>query len=217
MVVPDKFVFISNPIIQAVPVKENNEPMVDLAAYAADRNSSIKSNEGVRVREGVADKLINAQQFLPDGYDLFVVEGYRPAKDQEKLWQTHRDDLASRHADWDDSMLDDEASKLYSPPGSVMPHAAGCAVDVTVVDRKGEALDMGTGINVDSENTEFRTYTYAENITDEQKENRKVLIDAMNAGQFVNYSTEWWHWSTGDQYWAFITDQAFAVYDEVGE
>ncbi|MDP2631257.1 MAG: M15 family metallopeptidase [Candidatus Uhrbacteria bacterium] len=217
MVVPDQFVFINNTLIQAVEVKENGEKMVDLLEYAKERNSALQTNKGVTLREGVADKLINAQMFLPDGYNLFVVEGYRSPEDQAKLWQAHRNDLQKRHSDWDEAMLNDETSKLYSPAGSVMPHSVGSAVDLTVVDSSGSALDMGTDINVDAEKTEYRTYTYSDKITEEQSENRKLLIDAMNAGQFVNYSTEWWHWSTGDQYWAFILKQPFAVYGTLNE
>nr|WP_211267284.1 M15 family metallopeptidase [Nonomuraea candida] len=29
---------------------------------------------------------------------------------------------------------------------------------------------------------------------------------------FVNYPTEWWHWSFGERYWAFITRARYARY-----
>jgi len=28
----------------------------------------------------------------------------------------------------------------------------------------------------------------------------------------VNYPTEWWHWSYGDRYWAFVTGAPHALY-----
>lgn len=215
--IPDHLILIKSPIIQSVAIRENNEPMVDLASYAIERGSGLKCADGVRVRETVADKLVNAQEFLPAGRLLYVVEGYRSPAQQEALWNANRAAIKKQHADWTDQQLDEEASILFAPPGSVMPHATGAAVDVGLVDADGAGLDFGTGVNATAAETDKRTYTRAENITPEQKANRQTLIDAMNNGEFVNYATEWWHWSTGDQYWAFSTEQPFAVYGMVNE
>jgi D-alanyl-D-alanine dipeptidase len=32
------------------------------------------------------------------------------------------------------------------------------------------------------------------------------------AGVRDNYPTEWWHWSSGDRYWALITKADNAIY-----
>ena len=34
----------------------------------------------------------------------------------------------------------------------------------------------------------------------------------MTATGFVNYPSEWWHWSYGDRYWAFIAGPSHARY-----
>ncbi len=213
--IPDHLVLIKSPLIQSVPVRENGEALVALTDYAAKRGSLVQGTEGTRVRESVADKLVNAQQFLPDGLYLYVVEGYRSVARQEELWNAHRAEVKTQHPDWTDAQIDDETSILYAPPGSTMPHASGAAIDVTLVDKDGYSLDLGTTVNATAADTEKRTYTLAQNITPEQKKNRQALIDAMNNGDFVNYATEWWHWSTGDQYWAFSTKAPFAVYGTV--
>lgn len=210
-----RIVYIGDGVIQAVPIKENGERLVNLFDYAQERKSSLRTAEGVMVREGLADKLIQAEQFLPDETDLFVFEGHRSSEAQAGLWQAHRDELALRHPDWLESELDTEASKLYSPPGAVMPHATGGAVDVTLLDKMENWLDMGTDINVDAESTEGRTYTFADNISEDAKRNRKLLVDALSSVGLQNYQTEWWHWSFGDQYWAFMKDQPFSVYGVV--
>jgi hypothetical protein len=42
---------------------------------------------------------------------------------------------------------------------------------------------------------------------------RRVLLGQALRGQgFVNYPSEWWHWSWGDRYWAFVQGAATAVY-----
>jgi D-alanyl-D-alanine dipeptidase len=41
------------------------------------------------------------------------------------------------------------------------------------------------------------------------------LIDAMRAAGFVNYPTEWWHWSYGDRYWAYLLGKPAAIFGAV--
>ncbi len=38
------------------------------------------------------------------------------------------------------------------------------------------------------------------------------MSDALNVVGFVNYPTEYWHWSYGDRYWAYVKQQPFAIY-----
>jgi D-alanyl-D-alanine dipeptidase len=33
---------------------------------------------------------------------------------------------------------------------------------------------------------------------------------------FINYPGEWWHWSYGDKYWAFIKGKD-AIYNQIEE
>ena len=37
----------------------------------------------------------------------------------------------------------------------------------------------------------------------------------MTGAGFVNYPTEWWHWSYGDRYWALQSGQRVARYATV--
>ncbi|MFD3503864.1 M15 family metallopeptidase [Streptomyces sp. NPDC058676] len=39
-----------------------------------------------------------------------------------------------------------------------------------------------------------------------------ILRSALTAVGMVNYPTEWWHWSFGDQYWALVSGVDHAVY-----
>ncbi|GAB3977862.1 hypothetical protein GCM10029978_068930 [Actinoallomurus acanthiterrae] len=45
--------------------------------------------------------------------------------------------------------------------------------------------------------------------------NRDLLADVMTAVGFVNYPTEWWHWSFGDRYWAVATGGKSAIYGPI--
>ena len=75
---------------------------------------------------------------------------------------------------------------------------------------------MGTEFNDIPIEPENLTYLYSKNISDTAKANRKILIDNMEKVGFTNYPTEWWHWSYGDCYWAFINNSN-AIYSGVKE
>jgi len=213
--IPDKIVYIADEVIQSIPLKDNGEKLVNVYDHVLARRAKVRTVESVRLREGIVDKLIAAQNFVPEGYVLFVVDGWRDPEKQGELWQAYRAELAKRHEDWLESEIDAAASKLYSPPGSVMPHATGAAFDITLLDAGENIVPMGTQINVDAESTENRTYTRAQNISKEQIAHRNMLIEALGSVGFINYPTEWWHWSSGDQYSAYIHEQPFAVYGPV--
>ena len=51
-----------------------------------------------------------------------------------------------------------------------------------------------------------------ENLPDHVKQNRKMLYDVMAEQGFINYPTEWWHFSYGDRYWALLTGADHAIY-----
>jgi D-alanyl-D-alanine dipeptidase len=55
----------------------------------------------------------------------------------------------------------------------------------------------------------------APGLSPKARTNRAVLAEAMSTAGFVNYPTEWWHWSYGDRYWALISGEEHAVYGPV--
>jgi len=93
----------------------------------------------------------------------------------------------------------------------VPPHLTGGTVDLTIVDQKNRQLDMGTKY------LEFntKTYTFSKSISKKVKNNRKLLINAMETAGFVNYPLEWWHWSYGDRYWAAVLNKKYSIYDGI--
>ncbi len=76
----------------------------------------------------------------------------------------------------------------------------------------GKEIDMGTRFNADPLESDFSNFTNAD-VPEEIKLKRQILTNAMESVGFVNYPTEWWHWSYGDRYWAFIKGKPFALYN----
>ncbi|MFF4950028.1 M15 family metallopeptidase [Streptomyces chattanoogensis] len=163
------------------------------------------------LRTGVLQRLLAAQDALPDGLRLELVEGYRPPGLQRRYFEEYADELRAAHPGWDAARIHQAASRYVSPP-DIAPHSAGGAVDLTLVTTDGGYVDMGTEINASPEESDGACYTGAPGLTPTARANRRVLSTALSAAGLVNYPTEWWHWSYGDRYWALMTGAEHALY-----
>lgn len=54
--------------------------------------------------------------------------------------------------------------------------------------------------------------THCNDISTDAKKNRQLLLGVMEAHGFINYPTEWWHFSYGDRYWAYHQSLKQAMY-----
>jgi D-alanyl-D-alanine dipeptidase len=209
-----EIVLLSDPRIAEVAVKECGEPLVDLRTLEAVRvDPRLADPEGAfaHVRLSVADRLIAAQTALPRRLRLLVVEGFRPAALQQRYFAGSVAAHRAANADGDERRAYLEASRYVSPP-EVAPHVSGGAVDLTLCAVSGAELPMGTEVNATPPESDEACYTDFPGISAEARHNRHILETAMASAGFVNYPTEWWHWSYGDRYWAFITGSRFARY-----
>lgn len=211
---------MSDPKIAAIPVAERGERLVDVRqgdSLLVDTRERGPADAFAYLREGVLERLVKAQEMLPQGLRLLFVEGYRPPSLQREYFDEYADRLRSAHLDWSAEQIYSAASRYVSPP-DIAPHSAGAAVDLTLADADGHELDLGTRMNADPEESGGACYTHAADISEEARANRKLLGTALTAVGLVNYPTEWWHWSFGDRYWALITGEAAALYGpkEVG-
>lgn len=213
-----EIILIGEKKVREILVKESNEPIVDLLkefpelSFDLDRGHVQKQSKSIsHARKIVGEKLVRAQSLLPDGIKLLVKECYRPMWVQKSFWDGYTSFLKKKFPDWSEQEIYNECSKLNAPL-DVAPHTTGGAVDLTLMDSNGQWLDMGTEFNAEPIKTENATYTAAPNISDEAKSNRRMLSDAMLASGFVNYPTEWWHWSYGDKYWALMEAKPYAIF-----
>jgi D-alanyl-D-alanine dipeptidase len=207
-------VLLGDERIVAVPVVDCGEPLVDMRAISeCDVDDRQYDPDGwyARIRSGVAVRLRAAQRSLPAGFRLVVVEGYRPPELQRRYFEAHVNRLAARHPGWPSALVYHRASAYVAPP-EVAPHPTGAAVDVTLRDPDGRLCWMGTEVNVSPDDSDGATYTGAANIGADSRANRSILCAAMLTAGFVNYPTEWWHWSFGERYWAHATGAASARY-----
>ena len=127
-------------------------------------------------RVKTAKALIKANaSFLKKGYKIKFFDCYRPNSVQYKMW----------------AIVPNPQYVANPVKGSI--HNKGGAVDITLVDLKGNEVDMGTDFDF------FGKKAYHDNTTlpKEILENRLLLKETMEAFGFWSIRTEWWHYNLG--------------------
>lgn len=61
----------------------------------------------------------------------------------------------------------------------------------------------------------MKSATNSKEISAVAQRNRQIMTKALLATGFINYPTEYWHWSYGDRYWAFHTKAPYAIYNTI--
>jgi D-alanyl-D-alanine dipeptidase len=197
-----------------VPIVPRDEPLVrvaDIGARVLDDPQYLAAGlpgalpEGW-VREGVAERLAAAAADLPDGMTLVVWDGYRPIATQAALYDAYLDELTMVHPDWPADALEDAASRYVTPPSrsavAPPPHLTGGAVDLTLGDAEGRALDLGTHFDAFVPEAGARAL---EDVPGLPRDLRRILFWAMSGHGFTAYAEEWWHFDHGNQFWGLAT------------
>lgn len=215
-----KKILMSDPLVSAMNVQASQEKFVDLLNFDSeikvDRALSNRSQYFSYVRQSVANKLHSAKKFLPNGYRFLIKEGYRPVHVQALAFERSLERVREKSANQDINYIIAEASKYVAPP-QVAPHPTGGAIDLTLIDSVGNELDLGTPFDAIPEDTDNATFFDAANISQLAFQNRQILANALQPVGFINYFSEWWHWSYGDKYWAVMTNASHALYNPVSE
>ena len=121
------------------------------------------------------------------GHRLLILDALRPQRVQETIWR----DLAGTPAE-----------RYFAHPERGSIHSFGMAVDVTLRDKHGRELDMGSGFDemtLASHPSLEVEQLQAGAITREHIAAREVLRGAMAGGGFHGIPTEWWHFDHGDR------------------
>lgn len=111
--------------------------------------------------------------FMKKGYKIKFFDCYRPLDIQKKMWQ-----IVSNP-----SYVADPAK------GSI--HNRGGAVDITLVDRNGKELDMGTPFDFFGIEA---SHNYTQ-LSRKVKKNRAFLKKVMIENGFNSFDSEWWHYN----------------------
>lgn len=153
--------------------------VVDLKYATADNflQDTLYSANICLLRRAVAERLVKVhRQLQAEGLGLKIWDGYRPLSVQKKMWQKLPD------------------PRYVADPSRGSNHNRGAAVDVTLVDRHGNELEMPTKFD-DFSPAAGSDYPHVSEIA---KKNRARLHRSMRAQGFQPTSSEWWHFNAHD-------------------
>jgi D-alanyl-D-alanine dipeptidase len=210
--------------LQALPpalLRMEPHPYMALGApYGASGNP-------FQLRLGVVQRLLEAQQHLVEhdpSLRLSIFDAWRPIAVQafmvdHSIAELCRDrGVEVRSGDAFDQVLADVGRFWAAPsrdPATPPPHSTGAAVDLTLSSRDGMPLAMGGEIDAIGAVSEPQHYAGREDSEARRwHQRRQLLAEVMEAAGFAQHPNEWWHYSFGDQLWAWRKGAAVAVYAE---
>jgi D-alanyl-D-alanine dipeptidase len=152
---------------------------VEIAYAGADNftGAPIYARAGCYLHQDAAAALGRAIE-LAAGLELRfrIFDAFRPAEAQWALWR-HTPD-----------------AEFLTPPWRGSPHSRGVAVDLTLLDEAGRALEMGTVFDA------FTPLSHhgALGVPAQAQHNRHLLMGIMTTAGWDFYRNEWWHYQLFD-------------------
>ena len=174
------------------------------------------------LRKGVVEALEMAQFLLNKsypGWKLKLYDAYRPLGVQQFMVDYTFDCLLKKHG-WEEYRISPQQrqqlwEQVYqfwaipnTDPTTPPPHSTGAAIDLTLTDDTEETVNMGGEIDELSPRSHPEYYSKSETITEKQyHRHRQILNQVMTHAGFLRHPEEWWHFSLGDQMWAWLYNQ----------
>ncbi len=203
--------------LRRIKIVENGEELVDFLAgcpgLLLDRPRFHYRRETL-LRRSVAEKLCAAERRLPQGYRLAVIEGWRAPHIQQRMYRALWNRFQANHPDWSEVTLKRVVNRFSAPMNRRVPppHTTGGAVDVMLADSQGNVLDHSSPYEP-FDPTHFPLE--APGLSDAARAVRRILAEALSASGLTNYPSEYWHWSYGDQGWAYRGGHPHALYGAI--
>jgi D-alanyl-D-alanine dipeptidase len=179
----------------------------------ADYISEHPEYDGIYVRAELLKRLESAANSLANPYQLVIRAGHRPIAVQRRLLKECAEEYKTANPGVSDEEALEYARTFVSDPDrEIPPHVCGAAVDVELIDSStGKYLGFGSAMNENNE----KSFLYHQDLSAEQKANRLMLLTAMLDAGFASCMSEWWHFSYGDQTWAWFYGNQESLYSRV--
>lgn len=131
--------------------------------------------------------LLQAQKLLTiyhPGYRLVIYDAVRPMHIQQIMWDAVKGTKKS--------------SYVSNPRNGGGMHNYGLAVDISILDEKGDSIPMGTKVDYMGPSSHIdkeALLVQQRKITNQAKKNRELLRRIMTEAGFLPLRTEWWHFN----------------------
>ena len=221
-----------------IPIIDNGDKLIAIPSYLNFLDPHPYSHLGApykdktsiwKLREEVVNRLVKVNDYLisKNSFSLLIYDSWRPIEVQEFMFK-RAFYLECERLDIDVSASDmqlhpfiiNKVEKFWAYPSldekCPPPHSTGGALDVTLSDKYGNLVDMGGHIDQMDETSKPNFY---KNIDQEEaiiwNERRNLLKEIMLKFGFVQHPHEWWHFSYGDQLWAWKNKKPNALYGKI--
>jgi len=201
--------------LRKVRIVDNGEELVDFLQLCPELRLDrprFKYRRETLLRKSVAEKLRDANlALLKLGYRIQVVEGWRAPHIQKRMYAAVWELMGKRHPDWSETKLRRTVNQFTAPMSLRVPppHTTGGAIDVAITDLDGNSLDV---LSPYDEHDTQGFFFDAPRLDPEARKHRDLLADALLSYGLTNYPSEYWHWSYGDQGWAYRGGHQNAIY-----
>jgi D-alanyl-D-alanine dipeptidase len=223
----------------AIPIADCGEPLLELPGpllrlephpYAALGAPYGPGASPFRLRSGVIERLLQADAALrrqQPGWRLAIFDAWRPLAVQRFMVEyATAEECRLRgvdpgHPSPELEAVQAEVGRFWAPPSddptTPPPHSTGAAVDLTLADAEGRELSLGSPIDAIGAVSEPEHFApgaagVADSQAHEWHRRRTLLGRAMAGAGFAQHPNEWWHFSWGDQLWAWRRGAAGARY-----
>ena len=221
-----------------IPIKDNGDKLIAIPSYLKFFDPHPYSHLGApykdktsiwKLREEVVNRLVKVNDYLisKSSFYLLIYDSWRPLEVQEFMFK-RAFLLECEKCDIDASFENiksypsilKKVEKFWAYPSydtrCPPPHSTGGALDVCLLDKDGNLVEMGS--MVDQMDETSNPYFYA-NIKNEEaiiwNSRRNLLREIMTKFGFAQHPNEWWHFSYGDQLWAWKNKKANAIYGKI--
>jgi len=204
-----------------VPIPDEKFALVEPPPYVA-LGAPYGECSPYSLRTGVLSALIQAQQHLQSqrpGWQIQVFDAFRPVAVQQFMVDYTFQTLLQEKGLQAEQLTSEQHGQVLeevlqfwaipsSNPATPPPHSTGAALDVTLVNDAGTAVDMGSPIDeVSPRSFPDHFAESADRYHQQVHAHRRLLYEAMTTAGFRQHPNEWWHFSLGDQLWAWLVRQ----------
>lgn len=158
--------------------------------FTGNKINGYKAPVAYMTKEGARALAIASEDLRKQGYRLLIWDSYRPQKAVDNFveWINNPNDEGDKSF-YPELKKSDLLAGQYIMAKS--GHTRGSTVDLTLIKKDGSFVDMGGTFDLFSE----ISHPDYKKLTKKQKQNRKILHDAMIKAGFKGIDSEWWHFT----------------------
>ncbi len=221
-----------------IPIKENGDKLIAIPSYLKffdphpyyHLGAPYKDKTSIwKLRKEVVNRLVKVNDYLilKNRFHLLIYDSWRPLEVQEFMFNRAFSSECEK-LDIDTSIKNmksypsilEKVEKFWAYPSFDSrfppPHSTGGALDVCLSDEHGNLVEMGSKVD---QMDETSNPVFYENVKNEEaiiwNSRRNLLKQIMSKFGFAQHPNEWWHFSYGDQLWAWKNKKANALYGKI--